>query len=217
MKSRGRWRSSKGGGRVMQETRLYNPDMGETFGMRSKEDAHDYRYFPEPDLVPLRVSEAWLGAIRAAMPELPAHKRARFIEEFGLREYDAEVLTATRAVSEYFETAARVSGDPKTAANWVMGDLMGLLKAEGKEIGESPVSAENLGDLVKRIAEGRSPASSPRRYFRKCLPPGEPAAVIMEREGLKQISDTGALEKVIDEVIARTPSRWSSIAAARRR
>ncbi len=193
------------GGRVIQETRLYNPDLGETFGMRSKEDAHDYRYFPEPDLVPLRVSEAWLAEIRSAMPELPASKRARFIAEFGLREYDAEVLTATRASSEYFETAARVSGDPKTAANWVMGDLMGLLKAEGREIGDSPVSAGNLGDLVKRIAAGEISGKLAKQIFPKMFSTGEPAAVILEREGLKQISDTAELEKVIDEVIAMNP------------
>src|SRR5712675_1005835 len=112
------------GGRVAQETRTYNSDLGETFTMRSKEDAHDYRYFPEPDLVPLRISEEWLGGLRASMPELPAKKRARLIEEMGLSEYDADVLTASRATSEYFETVASVSGQPKMAANWVMGDLM---------------------------------------------------------------------------------------------
>src|SRR5690348_5005289 len=133
------------GGRVAQETRLYNPDTGQTAGMRSKEEAHDYRYFPEPDLVPLRVSGEWRERVRATMPELPAVKRARFIGVYGLREYDAEVLTQSRAASEYFETVARVSGDAKTAANWVMGDLMGMLKAEGKEVSESPVTAENLG------------------------------------------------------------------------
>ncbi|HEY1240503.1 MAG TPA: Asp-tRNA(Asn)/Glu-tRNA(Gln) amidotransferase subunit GatB, partial [Bryobacteraceae bacterium] len=132
------------GGRVVQETRLYNPDTGETAGMRSKEEAHDYRYFPEPDLVPLRVSEEWLARVRSAMPELPESKRARFVETFGLTEYAADVLTQTRAASEYYETVAKVSGDPKTAANWVMGDLMGMLKAEGKEIADSPVTAENL-------------------------------------------------------------------------
>src|SRR4051794_17242560 len=120
------------GGRVAQETRTYNPDLGETFSMRSKEDAHDYRYFPEPDLVPLRISDAWRDQVRSSMPELPAAKRARFIGEMGLSEYDADVLTASRAISEYFETVARVSGQPKPAANWVMGDLMASLKAEGK-------------------------------------------------------------------------------------
>src|SRR5580658_8005019 len=139
------------GGRVMQETRLFNVDTGETVGMRSKEQAHDYRYFPEPDLVPLRISEPWLEQIRVTMPELPAARRARFIEAYGLREYDADVLTATRALGDYFEQAARSSGDPPAAAHWVMGDLAAALKEAGKDISESPVSAENLGQLVLLI------------------------------------------------------------------
>ena len=145
------------GGRVVQETRLYNPDLDETFSMRSKEDAHDYRYFPEPDLVPLRISEEWLGEVRASMPELPGRKRARFVGEFGLSEYDAEVLTAVARHRRVFRNrGAAFPGNPKTAANWVMGDLMAVLKAEGKEIAESPVSAQNLGELVKLIAHGRT-------------------------------------------------------------
>ena len=144
----------EGGGRIHQETRLFNTETGETVGMRSKEDAHDYRYFPEPDLVPLRISDKWREEVRASMPELPAAKRARFIEAYGLREYDAQVLTSTRAIAEYFEQVAAVSGDPKTAANWVMGDLAGLLKAAGKEIAESPVAARHLGELVGLIAKG---------------------------------------------------------------
>ena len=189
------------GGKVAQETRLYNPDTGETAGMRSKEHAHDYRYFPEPDLVPLRVSEKWLAEVRSSMPELPARKRARFHEEYGLREYDADVLTQTRAASEYFETAARISGDPKTAANWVMGDLMGALKAEGKEIAESPVAAENLGKLVKLIAKGELSGKLGKEVFSKMFATGDPPAAIIEREGLKQISDSGALEEIIAGVI----------------
>ena len=139
------------GGRVMQETRLFNVDTGETVGMRSKEHAHDYRYFPEPDLAPLRIGDAWLGRIRERMPELPAARRARFMEAYGLREYDAEVLTATRALGDYFEQAARSAGDPRAAAHWVMGDLAAALKEAGKDISESPVSAENLGRLVALI------------------------------------------------------------------
>jgi aspartyl-tRNA(Asn)/glutamyl-tRNA(Gln) amidotransferase subunit B len=195
------------GGRVVQETRLYNPDLDETFTMRSKEDAHDYRYFPEPDLVPLQVGEKWLAEIRTTMPELPTHKRRRFVGEYGLREYDADVLTASRAVSEYYETAAKVSGDPKTAANWVMGDLMGSLKSEGKEIGESPVTPENLGDLVKRIASGELSGKLAKEVFPKMFASGEPAATIMEREGLKQVSDAGALGAIIDEVINNNPKQ----------
>jgi aspartyl-tRNA(Asn)/glutamyl-tRNA(Gln) amidotransferase subunit B len=197
----------EGGGRVLQETRLYNPDSGETAGMRSKEHAHDYRYFPEPDLVPLRISETWLDRVKASMPELPARKRARFIQEYGLREYDADVLTQTRAASEYFENAARVSGDPKTAANWAMGDLMGMLKAEGKEIGDSPISAQNLGELIKLIAKGELSGKLAKEIFPKMAASGEPAAAIMQREGLQQISDSGALEKIIAEVIAANPKQ----------
>jgi aspartyl-tRNA(Asn)/glutamyl-tRNA(Gln) amidotransferase subunit B len=197
----------EGGGRVVQETRLYNPDLGETFPMRSKEDAHDYRYFPEPDLTPLRIGEAWLAEVRASMPELPARKRARFVAEFGLREYDAGVLTSTRAASEYFETAARVSGDAKSAANWVMGDLMGVLKAEGKEIAESPVSAESLGELLKMIAQGELSRKLAKEVFPKMFATGTTAAAIVEKEGLKQISDTGALEKMVDDAIAGNPKQ----------
>jgi aspartyl-tRNA(Asn)/glutamyl-tRNA(Gln) amidotransferase subunit B len=187
--------------------RLYNPDRDETFSMRSKEDAHDYRYFPEPDLVPLRIGEKWLAEVRASMPELPARKRARFTGEFGLSDYDADVLTATRATSDYFETVAQVSGNPKMAANWVMGDLMALLKAEGREIADSPVGAQHLGQLVKLIASGELSGKLAKQIFPKMFVTGEPPAVIVEREGLKQISDSGALEKIIADVIAANPKQ----------
>jgi aspartyl-tRNA(Asn)/glutamyl-tRNA(Gln) amidotransferase subunit B len=190
------------GERVVQETRLYNADQGVTFAMRSKEDAHDYRYFPEPDLAPLRIGAAWLDEIRATMPELPAMKRARFTTGFGLSEYDADVLTASRFVSEYFETVSGVSGNPKLAANWVSGELMGALKN-----GETPVSAENLGLLVKMIASGELSGKLAKEVFPKMLATGDTAAAIVEREGLKQISDTGALEGIIDSVIADNPKQ----------
>jgi aspartyl-tRNA(Asn)/glutamyl-tRNA(Gln) amidotransferase subunit B len=195
------------GGRVAQETRLFDPDLGETASMRNKEEAHDYRYFPEPDLVPLRIGNEWLASIQSIMPELPARKRARFLEEYGLSEYDADVLTASRATSEYFETVARVSGNPKMAANWVMGDLTGALKAEGKEIAESPVSAEHLGELVKKIGSHQLSGKLAKEIFPKMFSSGAAPAVILEREGLKQISDSGALEKVIDDVIAGNPKQ----------
>jgi aspartyl-tRNA(Asn)/glutamyl-tRNA(Gln) amidotransferase subunit B len=195
------------GGRVVQETRLYNPDLDETFTMRSKEDAHDYRYFPEPDLVPLRISAQWLSAVQGAMPELPARKRARFVKELGLREYDADVLTQTRDASEYFETAAGISGDPKTTANWVMGDLMGMLKADGKEIADSPVTPEHLGELVKMMGSGELSGKLAKEIFPKMFATGEAPGAIVEREGLKQISDSGALEKIIADVIAGNPKQ----------
>jgi aspartyl-tRNA(Asn)/glutamyl-tRNA(Gln) amidotransferase subunit B len=197
----------EGGGRIVQETRLYNPDTGETAGMRSKEQAHDYRYFPEPDLEPLRVSEEWLAAVKSSLPELPAAKRARFLADYGLREYDAGVLTESRALSEYFETAARVSGDPRTTANWVMGDLASLLKTHGKEISDSPVAAEDLGALVKLLATGELSGKLAKEIFPKMFATGETAAAIIEREGLKQISDAGELGAMIDSVIAANPKQ----------
>ena len=195
------------GGRILQETRLFNPETGETVSMRSKEHAHDYRYFPEPDLVPLRVSEEWMSRIRGAMPELPAARRARFIEVFGLREYDAQVLTSTRAMSDYFEKVAAASGDPRAAANWVMGDLSALLKAADKEIEGSPVSPEHLGRLVALIGEGKISGKLAKEIFPKMFADGVPPEVVMEREGLTQISDEGALVKIIDEVIAANPKQ----------
>ncbi len=197
----------EGGGVIHQETRLYNSDSGVTAGMRSKEQAHDYRYFPEPDLVPLRISEAWLAEIRATMPELPAVKRRRFIEEHGLREYDAGVLTSTRAIAEFYEVVTEVSKDAKIAANWVMGDLAGLLKAAGREMEESPVSARHLGELVGLIVKGELTGKLAKDVLGKMFESGEAPGVIVEREGLRTISDSGAIEKIVDEVIAANPKQ----------
>jgi aspartyl-tRNA(Asn)/glutamyl-tRNA(Gln) amidotransferase subunit B len=195
------------GGKMVQETRLYDPDAGVTAGMRSKEEAHDYRYFPEPDLVPLHVSAAWLEDVRKAMPELPRKKRERFVSELGLREYDAEVLTAQRPLAEYFEAASQASGDAKTTANWVMGDLAGALKGAGKEIADSPVSAARLGELIALIGKGELSGKLAKEVFGKMFATGDAPAVIMDREGLKQISDSGALGKILDDVIAANPKQ----------
>jgi aspartyl-tRNA(Asn)/glutamyl-tRNA(Gln) amidotransferase subunit B len=195
------------GGRVEQETRLYNVETGETVGMRSKEHAHDYRYFPEPDLVPLQVSEQWLHQVRSALPELPQDRRDRFMNEFELREYDAEVLTLTRAVGDYFEEAVKISGDGRATANWVTGDLMGLLKAASKEITDSPISAANLGELVTLINKNELTGKLAKEILPKMFETGDSPRAIMEREGLKQISDTGALEAIIDGVIVANPKQ----------
>ena len=197
----------EGGGTIAQESRLYDPDRGITVGMRSKEQAHDYRYFPEPDLVPLRVSDHWLGEVKAGLPELPADRRERFVSEYGLREYDAQVLSLTRATGDYFEIAAKASGDGRTTANWVVGDLMGLLNAAGNDIESSPISAVHLGELVALINKGELSGKLAKEILPKMFETGEAAAAIMEREGLKQISDTGALEKIADEVIAANPKQ----------
>jgi len=189
------------GGRVEQETRLYNVATGETAGMRSKEHAHDYRYFPEPDLLPLRVSDTWLKGITESMPELPAAKRKRFIETYGLREYDAVVLTATRATSEYFEKAAVAAGDYVAAANWITGELMAL--PDGFE----KIPPEATGTLVGKIKAGEISGKMAKDIFAKMYETGQSPEEIIEREGLKQISDTGALEKMIDEVLAANPKQ----------
>jgi aspartyl-tRNA(Asn)/glutamyl-tRNA(Gln) amidotransferase subunit B len=192
------------GGAVAQETRSFNPDAGETASMRSKEHAHDYRYFPEPDLAPLRVADAWLDEIRSRMPELPARKRARFMESYGLSPYDADVLTASRAIAEYYERVAATAGDAKAAANWVMGDLMGALNAVGQDIADSPVAPERLGGLVDLIRKGEISGKIAKEVFVKMFASGEAAAAIVEREGLKQISDTGALEQIVDRVLEQS-------------
>src|SRR5207302_8934308 len=155
------------GGKVEQETRLFNVETGETVGMRSKEHAHDYRYFPEPDLIPLHVGDDWLRRIQEAVPELPSAKRTRFVESYGLREYDAQVLTQTRAISDYFERAAKASGDARMAANWVMGDLMGALA--GRDIAEAPISPEHLGELVALITSGEISGKLAKDIFGKML------------------------------------------------
>jgi aspartyl-tRNA(Asn)/glutamyl-tRNA(Gln) amidotransferase subunit B len=195
------------GGKVIQETRLYDPETGETEGMRSKEHAHDYRYFPEPDLLPLRISEAWTGAVRASMPETPGAMRSRFIETYGLREYDAEVLTAARDTALYLDRAAAASSDPRGAANWVMGDLAAALKEAGREISDSPVTAKQLGELVALINRGEISGKMAKEIFAKMFATGEPARAIIDREGLRQISDSGALASLVEQVLAANPKQ----------
>jgi len=197
----------EGGGRIHQETRLYNSDTGVTVGMRSKEQAHDYRYFPEPDLAPLRIGDKWLAEIRSTMPELPVARRNRFVAEYGLRDYDAGVLTSTRAIADYYEEAAVIAKDPKITANWVMGDLAGLLKADGKEIEESPITPAHLGELVGLVVRGELTGKLGKDVLAKMFASGEAPSVIVEREGFKTIADSGTLEKLIDEVIASNPTQ----------
>jgi aspartyl-tRNA(Asn)/glutamyl-tRNA(Gln) amidotransferase subunit B len=190
----------EGGGKVEQETRLYNAATGETEGMRSKEHAHDYRYFPEPDLVPLQVSEDWLGQIRQTMPKLPSERRAEFLQ-MGLNLYQVQVLTASRRVSEYFEAAAEVSGDPVATANWVTGDLMAMSDGFDK------ITPQATGALVRKINAGEISGKMAKDIFAKMYETGQSPEEIIEREGLRQISDTGALAKIVDEVIAASPKQ----------
>ena len=190
---------------IQQATVLFDPDTGETRAMRSKEDAHDYRYFPDPDLLPLLISREWVERTRAELPELPAAKRQRFIDGYGLSAYDATALTASLEVADYYEAALAVAGKfaAKPCANWVMVDLAARLNKDGKDLGASPVSAEQLGGLVARIADNTISNAIAKKVF-EALWNGEGASAdaIIEAQGLKQITDTGAIEKLIDDVLA---------------
>ena len=203
------------GGTLTQETRLWNADGQRTLGMRTKEFAHDYRYFPEPDLMPLIVSDQWEERVRAELPELPEARRERFRTQYGLREYDAGVLTVSRPLADYYEEVAGVCGDPRAAANWVQGDLLGALNAAGKDITESTVSAQHLGELVRLIGEGAISGKIAKTVFEKMLAGGQAPQKIIAAEGLAQISDASALEKVVAEVIAASPKQVEQFRAGK--
>ena len=194
------------GKEVVQETRLYDPDKGETRSMRSKEEAHDYRYFPDPDLLPLEIEQAWIDDIEAGLPELPDAKKARFIADYGLTEYDAGVLTADVENASYFETVA-TGRDGKLAANWVINELFGRLKKDEKEISDSPVSADQLGGIVALITKGDISGKIAKDLFEIVWTEGGDPADIVEARGMKQVTDTGAIEAAVDQVIADNPAQ----------
>ncbi|GAA0301007.1 Asp-tRNA(Asn)/Glu-tRNA(Gln) amidotransferase subunit GatB [Rhodovulum strictum] len=194
------------GGTVMQETRLYDPDKGETRSMRSKEEAHDYRYFPCPDLLPLEIDQAWVDEIRASLPELPDEKKARFVTDFGLTEYDASVLTAEVEAAGYFEAVAQ-GRDGKTAANWVINELFGRLKKDDREIAESPVSPEQLGKIIDLITSGDISGKIAKDLFEIVYTEGGDPAEIVETRGMRQVTDMGAIEAAVDECIAANPAQ----------
>jgi aspartyl-tRNA(Asn)/glutamyl-tRNA(Gln) amidotransferase subunit B len=202
------------GGKIDQETRLYNATTGETRSMRSKEDAHDYRYFPDPDLLPLELSGDYVASIKAKLPELPDQKRARFVKDYGLKEYDAGVLASDGDKAAFFEAVAR-GRDARLAANWVTQDLFGYLNKEGLELVASPVSADQLGGLIDLIANNTISGKIAKDVFLKMVATGDTAAKIVDREGLKQVTDAGAIEKVIDEVLAANPKQVEEVKAQR--
>ena len=190
------------GGEIVQETRLYNGDTHTARSMRSKEDANDYRYFPCPDLLPVAITDADLEALKAAMPELPNARKARFMDDYQLSEYDADLLSGSIATATFFEGAAKAGGDAKLAANWVMGELAARLNAEEKDISDSPVSAEQLGQLIARLKDGTISSKIAKQVFEACWAgEGDPDTII-EAKGLKQMSDSGELEKIVDDIIA---------------
>ena len=191
------------GGKVLQETRLYDPDRDETRSMRSKEDAQDYRYFPDPDLLPLVIAAAEVERVRATLPELPQAKRERFVAQFGLTAYDAELLTGEREAADYFEVLVGESeAEPKLCANWQNGELAAALNRDGLEIPRSPVSAQALGRLLKRIADGTVSGKIAKEVFEAMWQGEGSADQIIDARGLKQISDSGAIDKIVDEVLA---------------
>ncbi|SMO50556.1 Asp-tRNA(Asn)/Glu-tRNA(Gln) amidotransferase subunit GatB [Ruegeria faecimaris] len=196
----------EGGGKVDQETRLYDPDKGETRSMRSKEEAHDYRYFPDPDLLPLEIEQAWVDDIAANLPELPDDKKARFISTFGLTDYDASVLTADVESAAYFEEVAQ-GRNGKLAANWVINELFGRLKKEDHEITDSPVSPAQLGGIIDLISSDAISGKIAKDLFEIVYTEGGDPAQIVEDRGMKQVTDTGAIEAALDEIIDANPAQ----------
>jgi len=195
------------GGKVVQETRLYDPDKNETRSMRSKEEAFDYRYFPDPDLLPVVIDEAYIDAIRATLPELPGAKKNRFITEYALKIEDAGTLTSDRALSDFFEATVRQGGDAKLAANWVISELLGALNKDGMALSDSPVSAEMLGGMIKRIKDNTISGKIAKQVFAAMWAGEGEADAVIEAKGLKQVTDMGAIEKIIDEVLANNQAQ----------
>ncbi|NIQ96116.1 MAG: Asp-tRNA(Asn)/Glu-tRNA(Gln) amidotransferase subunit GatB [Desulfuromonadales bacterium] len=203
------------GGKVVQETRLFDPDKGETRSMRSKEEAFDYRYFPDPDLLPVEIDDNYIEAVRKTLPELPDAKRRRFVDELGLTEKDAGGLTASKAMADYFEQLLAASGcEAKLCANWVMGELSAALNRDGKGIDESPVSAELLAGMLKRIADNTISGKIAKEVFEAMWNGEGDADTVIEKKGLKQITDTGALEGIIDEILANNAQQVENYRAA---
>ncbi|MBN2645720.1 MAG: Asp-tRNA(Asn)/Glu-tRNA(Gln) amidotransferase subunit GatB [Desulfuromonadaceae bacterium] len=195
------------GSKVVQETRLFDSNAGTTRSMRGKEEAHDYRYFPDPDLVPLVIDEAWIARVREGLPELPEAKTRRFVEDFRLPAYDAEVLTAERALAEYFEACAALHKDAKMCSNWIMGEVQRKLNDDGRSIVDCPVSPQLLCGVLTRISDNTISNKIAKTVFEEMWTSGKDADTIIDEKGLKQVTDTGAIEKMVDDVIAANPAQ----------
>jgi aspartyl-tRNA(Asn)/glutamyl-tRNA(Gln) amidotransferase subunit B len=204
------------GGKIAQETRLYNAAEGKTYNMRSKEQAHDYRYFPEPDLLPLVVNESWKAEIARALPELPEARRTRMVRDYGITEYDAQVLTASKSLADRFESAAKAAKNPKRVANLVQGELMGRLKAKGIEIEQSPISMEGVAASADLAEAGTISGKMLKDLYDLGFERGKDFPVVYEEEGRpQQSSDTSALEKIIDEVLSVNPKQLEQYRAGK--
>ncbi len=203
------------GGTVVQETRLFDPDKDETRSMRSKEEANDYRYFPDPDLLPVRLSDEFIEAIRDSLPELPEAKKQRFMDEFALSDYDAESMTVTRALSDYYEIVAKQSSEPKLAANWIMGNLSAALNKADKDIIDSPISAEMLAGMIKRLSDNTISGKIAKDVFEAMWNGEGDADTVIKNKGLKQITDSGAIETMIDDIIANNQAQVKEFQAGK--
>jgi aspartyl-tRNA(Asn)/glutamyl-tRNA(Gln) amidotransferase subunit B len=204
------------GGKITQETRLYNSAEGKTYGMRSKEQAHDYRYFPEPDLLPLVVDEEWQGEIRGTVPELPEERRKRMVAEYGITDYDAQVLAATKSFADQFETAAKAAKNPKRVANLVQGELMGRLKAKGLEIEQSPISMKGVALSADLVESGAISGKMLKDLYDLCFEQGKDFGEVYEKEKPQQITDSSAIEKMIDEIVAANPKQVEQYRAGKK-
>ena len=203
------------GGEVVQETRLFDANKGETRSMRSKEEAMDYRYFPDPDLLPVEIDAVLIEKISRTLPELPDAKQARFVSDYGLSGYDAGFLTTSRDMADYYEIVAKESSEPKLAANWVMGELSSYLNKEDKDINDSPVTAAMLAGMIKRIKDNTISGKIAKEVFDAMWQGQGDADAIIESKGLKQITDTGAIEALVDEVIANNPDQVEQFKAGK--
>ena len=204
------------GGKITQETRLYNSIEGKTYGMRSKEQAHDYRYFPEPDLLPLVVDEKWQAEIRSTLPELPEARRKRMLADYGITDYDAQVLTATKAIADQFEAAAKAAKNPKRVANLVQGELMGRLKTKALEIEQSPISMEGVALSADLVESGAISGKMLKDLYDLCFERNQDFAAVYEKEKPQQITDPSAIEKIIDEIIAANPKQVEQYRAGKK-
>jgi aspartyl-tRNA(Asn)/glutamyl-tRNA(Gln) amidotransferase subunit B len=193
-------------GTVTQETRLWDPEKNRTQSMRSKEEAHDYRYFPDPDLLPLVIDADWIAKVRRDLPELPVEKKKRFMTAYGLPSYDADILTSDRELAEYFENCLQAFNKPKAVSNWIMGALLGLLNAEGKSIDQAPIGATDLAQLLKMVDDGTISGKIAKSVFDEMARSGQSARQIVEEKGLAQISDSGAIEDVVARILAANPA-----------
>ena len=193
------------GGQIIQETRLWDPDKNKTTSMRGKEEAHDYRYFPDPDLLPLVIEDSWIQNVKKILPELPDEKKKRFMAQYHLPSYDAELLTSDRELADYFENCVGIVPHPKQVSNWVMGALLGLLNTQGKSIDESPVSPENLARLLALVEDGVISGKIAKTVFDEMGQTGKPAKQIVAEKGLVQITDMDALEDVVSNIISQHP------------